>query len=71
MATVLDQIEQSDGIMLGSPMNFWTVTALMKRFIERLVCYAYWPWGIVAPQTRKGPRDKRAVVVDLRRARRF
>jgi multimeric flavodoxin WrbA len=58
-------------VMLGSPMNFWTVTALMKRFIERLVCYAYWPWGIVAPQTRKGPRDKRAVVVDLRRARRF
>lgn len=35
----------------------------MKRFIERLVCYAYWPWGNAGPKTRPRPAAKRAVVV--------
>jgi multimeric flavodoxin WrbA len=60
---LLDELESSDSIVLASPMNFWTVTAVMKRFIERLVCYAYWPWGAHAPKLRKRPRTKRAVVV--------
>ncbi len=63
MAALLDAIEASDGIVLGSPMNFWTVTAVTKRFIERLVCFAYWPWGKPAPKTRKLQKDKRAVIV--------
>jgi multimeric flavodoxin WrbA len=63
MGPLLDQIEQSDAFVLASPMNFGTVTAVMKRFIERLVCLAYWPWGTAAPKTRSKRRDKRAVVV--------
>jgi multimeric flavodoxin WrbA len=60
---LLDEIERSDAIVLASPMNFWTVTAVMKRFIERLICYAYWPWGKAGPKLRKGRKEKRAVVV--------
>ena len=60
---LLDEIERSDSIVLASPMNFWTVTAVMKRFIERLICYAYWPWGKAAPKLRKRLNTKRAVVV--------
>jgi multimeric flavodoxin WrbA len=52
MNSVLEEIESSDAIVLGSPMNFGTVTAVMKRFIERLVCFAYWPWGMGAPKVR-------------------
>ena len=63
MSTLLDQIERSDAIVLGSPMNFGTVTAVMKRFIERLVCLAYWPWGMNAPKVRKKRKEKRSVVV--------
>lgn len=63
MKGLLDDIERSDAIVLASPMNFWTVTAVMKRFIERLVCYAYWPWGKHSPKTRNIPKTKRAVVV--------
>jgi multimeric flavodoxin WrbA len=48
MGAILDEIAASDAVVLASPMNFWTVTALMKRFIERLVCFAYWPWGMGA-----------------------
>jgi multimeric flavodoxin WrbA len=63
MDDILDQIERSDGIVLASPMNFWTVTAVMKRFIERLICYAYWPWRAHAPKMRNRRRARRAVVV--------
>lgn len=63
MGAVLDEIERSDAIVLASPMNFGTVTAVMKRFIERLACYAWWPWGMNAPKMRNEPKEKRAVVV--------
>jgi len=63
MDGLLDEIERSDAIVLASPMNFWTVTAVMKRFIERLVCYCYWPWGRHAPKIRNTLKTKRAVVV--------
>jgi multimeric flavodoxin WrbA len=63
MSVVLDQIERSDALVLASPMNFGTVTAVMKRFLERLVCFAYWPWGTSAPKVRNDRKDKYAVVV--------
>ena len=63
MRRILDEIEEADAVVLASPMNFWSVTAVMKRFVERLVCYAYWPWGTAAPKPRSTRRDKRAVLV--------
>jgi multimeric flavodoxin WrbA len=63
MSGILDQMERSDALVFASPMNFWTVTALMKRFIERLICYAYWPWGTHGPKMRNTLKNKRAVVV--------
>jgi multimeric flavodoxin WrbA len=63
MPAILDELERSDAIVLGSPMNFWTVTAVMKRFIERLICFAYWPWGVSAPKLRNRQRIRRVVVV--------
>lgn len=63
MADILDEIERSDAIVLASPMNFWSVTAIMKRFIERLVCYAYWPWGSGTPQVRSKRKPRVAVIV--------
>jgi putative NADPH-quinone reductase len=63
MTVVLDAVEASDAIVLASPVNFGTVTALMKRFIERLVCYAYWPWGKGAPKVRHERMPRRAVLL--------
>jgi NAD(P)H-dependent FMN reductase len=61
---ILDQLEASDAIVLGSPMNFFTVTAVTKRLIERMVCYADWPWGQMVPKERKKKQlTKKAVVV--------
>lgn len=63
MKEILEELESSEAIILASPMNFWTVTAVMKRFLERLVCYAYWPWGTHAPRMRTTAKTKRALVV--------
>lgn len=63
MNAILTRIERSDAIVLGSPMNFGTVTAVMKRFIERLVCFVYWPWGMNAPKVRNQRKEKRAIIV--------
>lgn len=57
----------ADGFILASPTNFYSATGLFKRFMERLVVYAYWPWGQPAPVTRKG-RNRRAVVIVASRA---
>ncbi len=64
MASLIDTIEQADGYILASPTNFFTVTALYKRFLERLLPYAYWPWGANAPIMRKKKNaNKRAIVL--------
>lgn len=52
MAQLIEKIELADGYILASPTNFYSVTALFKRFLERLVPYAYWPWNMNAPKYR-------------------
>jgi len=63
MEGIIQELEAADGIVLGSPINFSTVTALMKRFVERLVVFAYWPWGKGAPKMRIEEPTKKAVIV--------
>ena len=63
MAPLLESIRQADALVFGSPMNFGTVTAVTKRFIERLMCLAYWPWGMKVPKMRSPRTDKPAVIV--------
>jgi putative NADPH-quinone reductase len=64
MEQVLQDIESAEGVVLGSPVNFFRVTAITKRFIERLLPYAYWPWGAkTGPRLRTKKRDKKAIVI--------
>ena len=64
MEEILRQLDEADGYVLGSPVNFGTVTAIMKRFVERLAVYGYWPWGkIAAPKFRNDKLNKKAVIV--------
>ncbi len=63
MEEILQQIDEADGYVLGSPVNLGTVTAITKRFMERLAVYAYWPWGkISAPKFRNDKLNKKAVI---------
>lgn len=64
MRRIIDRIEQSDAYILAAPTNCGSVTALFRRFMERLVVYAYWPWGAPAPKNRKAKAaPKKALLV--------
>jgi multimeric flavodoxin WrbA len=60
---ILTKIEQADGLVIGSPTNFFNVTAVTRRFIERLACYAFWPWGQKGPAMRSKEKCRKAVLV--------
>ncbi len=64
MAELVGKIEAADAFILASPTHFSTATALFKRFMERLIVYAYWPWAMHSPQLRKaGEPRKKAVLI--------
>lgn len=63
MRALLEKIEQADAYILAAPTNFGSVTAIFKRFIERLVACAYWPWGARAPVYRKAGQPKKKAIL--------
>jgi multimeric flavodoxin WrbA len=64
MEEILQKIEKSDAIVLAAPVNFYNVTAVTRRFMERLVSFAYWPWDKnVPPKMRNKTKNKKAVIV--------
>ena len=60
---ILDEVDAADAIVLGSPVNYWNLTAIFRRFMERLLGAAYWPWGQAAPKPRDTHFTRRAVLV--------
>jgi multimeric flavodoxin WrbA len=63
MESILAAWNDCDGLVLGAPVNFYNVNALTRRFMERLTCYAYWPWGQAGPAMRSKHRKKPAVLI--------
>lgn len=63
MKEILDKIDVADGIILAAPVNWFNITAIMKRFIERLMPYGYWPWGKAIPKNRIKKLTKKAVII--------
>ena len=63
MQGLIDKIEWADGYILASPTNFGSTTALFKRFMERLVVYAFWPWDMNSPQYRKAQVVKKKAIL--------
>ncbi|MDH3218217.1 MAG: flavodoxin family protein [Gammaproteobacteria bacterium] len=64
MNALIGKIEAAQAYILAAPTNFSSVTALYKRFMERLIPYGYWPWGQPAPKFRKsGLAQKKALLI--------
>jgi len=64
MHELIARIEESDALILAAPTNFGSVTAIFKRFMERLMPYAYWPWEQPRPELRKaGQARKKALLI--------
>jgi putative NADPH-quinone reductase len=60
---ILSAVEAADAVVLGSPVNYYNVTALFRCFEERLLGYVYWPWGQNGPKPRNKRQPRRAVLV--------
>jgi putative NADPH-quinone reductase len=60
---MLTEIEAADAVVLASPVNYYNVTAIFRRFLERLLGYAYWPWGMHGPKIRNKQLPRKAVLV--------
>jgi len=59
MSKIIKKIEDSKYYIFASPTNFFTVTAIFKRFLERLVVYGYWPWSKKSPKFRKEDENEK------------
>ncbi|OPZ56971.1 MAG: 2-amino-4-deoxychorismate dehydrogenase [Deltaproteobacteria bacterium ADurb.Bin510] len=64
LEAILTKLDQADALVLGSPVNYYNITAISRQFLERLVGSAYWPWGkAVAPKPRSKALTKPAVLI--------
>jgi len=63
LAGLLDEIERADGVVIGAPVNYYNINALTRKFLERLIVYAYWPWNAHFPQFRVKDRGLPAVLI--------
>jgi multimeric flavodoxin WrbA len=63
MSGILDRYLKSDGVVIGAPVNIFNLNAVTRRFMERLVCFAYWPWGQPGYTLRMKDRGKKAVLI--------
>lgn len=63
MRELVEKIERADAYILAAPTNLGSVTAVFKRFMERLIVYAYWPWGANAPIFRKAKSPKKKALL--------
>ena len=64
MESILAEYDGADAIVVGAPVNFFNINAITRRFMERLVCYAYWPWGTKGgPKMRTKAKTKTAVLI--------
>jgi NAD(P)H-dependent FMN reductase len=60
---ILAEIEASDAVVLGSPINYGNVTAVFRTFLERLIGNTYWPWGQPSPTIRQQRPTRKAALV--------
>jgi multimeric flavodoxin WrbA len=60
---ILKEIESAQAVVLGSPVNFGNVTALFRKFMERLLGSSFWPWGQAAPRQRVKKAKRKAALV--------
>lgn len=61
---LLQEIERSDVVVIGAPVNMGHVNALTQRLIERCAGFGYWPWGTRGgPQIRDSETHRKAVLI--------
>lgn len=60
---MLAEIEAADAIVLASPVNYYNVTAIFRRFMERTLGTTWWPWNRPMPKPRSHIHHQKAILV--------
>jgi len=63
MAELIAKCDAADFLVLGSPVNLSSATAITKTFAERCAPMVYWPWGAMAPKKRRRKAPRPAAVI--------
>lgn len=63
LESMLSEIEAADALVLASPVNYYNVTAIFRRFQERLLGFTCWPWKQNAPSIRRNLPMRKAVLI--------
>lgn len=63
LEAILAKIDAADAVVLASPVNYGNVTAIFRRFLERLIGCTYWPWEQAAPSNRSKVRPRKALLL--------
>ena len=62
LESILREVESADSVVLASSISYGGVTAVFRKFMERLTGFYYWPWGQPLPQIRQEPTRKAVLV---------
>jgi len=62
LESILREVEAADSVVLASSISYGGVTAVFRKFMERLTGFYYWPWGQPLPQIRQEPTRKAVLV---------
>lgn len=60
---ILADVERSDVVVLGAPVNLGSANALTQQFAERCIGYYYYPWGSRMPRLRDKSQRRNAILV--------
>ena len=63
LEAMLKEIEAADAVVLASPVNYYNVTAIFRRFLERLLGYRLLAMGTEWAQLRNKRQPRKAVLV--------
>lgn len=63
MNDIIEQIEKSDTVVIGAPVNIGNANAVTQKFVERCVGYYYFPWGARYPVLRDNRIRRNAILV--------
>ncbi|MGB8259361.1 MAG: flavodoxin family protein [Terracidiphilus sp.] len=63
LEALLCELETADALVMASPVNYGNTTAIFRRFLERTLGYASWPWGGGMPKGRRKELTRKAVLV--------
>ena len=55
--------DQSEALVLASPVNMYDVTAVTRMFLERLIPCGYWPWGQGGPTWRNREPARLSILI--------